>query len=113
MDYPVPDPSLIFKSLLRKWNTFSPESLKFKNIPIKLLSENLQIGGLWIKTEKKIVLRTGKLTGFTGRVFINARTSNQNLLKAINTLSLFSEFSGVGRKTTMGFGKVIFNSKEP
>jgi CRISPR/Cas system endoribonuclease Cas6 (RAMP superfamily) len=33
------------------------------------------------------------------------------LLKALNVLASFAEFSGVGRKTTMGFGKVKFFRK--
>jgi CRISPR-associated endoribonuclease Cas6 len=102
-DYPLPEPALIFKSLLRKWNSYSEEKLE---LSLAELSKMLQVGGFWIKTRKLPVSQNAKLTGFTGRVFINARIEDEETLKKLYTLASFAEFSGVGRKTTMGFGKV-------
>ncbi len=102
-DYPLPEPTLIFKSLIRKWNFFSPQKI---NISAKELSSALRLGGAWIKTKKVSLSEKNKLLGFYGRVFIDAPTDKPSLLKLLNALYLFSPFSGVGRKTTMGAGKV-------
>lgn len=103
-DYPVPEPVLIFKSLLKRWNSYSERKFQLSS---EKLRKTLQIGGLWIRTRKLPVSQNAKLTGFTGRVFINARTEDEDTLRKLHTLSLFAEFSGIGRKVTMGFGKAL------
>ncbi|WP_456438341.1 CRISPR-associated endoribonuclease Cas6 [Desulfurobacterium sp.] len=106
-DYPLPEPVLIFKNLLKKWNKFSPFKIE---ISTKELLKLLQIGGVWIKTRKFSLLPNGKTIGFYGRVFINVRTEKKETLRKLNILFNFSSFSGIGRKTTMGMGNVELSS---
>jgi len=102
-DYPLPEPVLIFKNLLKKWNKFSPFKIELSP---KELSKFLQIGGIWIKTRKISLSPDGKAIGFYGRVFINVRTEEKETLRKLSALFSFSSFSGIGRKTTMGMGSV-------
>ncbi|SNR63023.1 CRISPR system precrRNA processing endoribonuclease RAMP protein Cas6 [Desulfurobacterium atlanticum] len=107
-DNPSPVPSLIFKSLFRKWNHFSRLKLPISETEfIKLVKRHVLTSGLWIKTEKVFIsLSFKKLIGFKGRLYFYIDTDNKQLLKVLNALSDFSEFSGIGRKTTMGFGRI-------
>ena len=107
-DYPIPDPTLIFKSLIRKWCAFSP-------IPINVnlrnaINNDIEIMGVWIRTKKISFSKVGKLTGFVGRVVFYIDSEDIEIIKWINILGKFSEFAGIGRKTTMGFGMVRFTN---
>ena len=111
-DYVLPEPYLVFKSLLNRWNAFSPVKIFAKDL-LAFVRENLLISGCWIKTKKVEFMNGAKITGFCGRVFFYASKFDESKLKLLNALSAFAEFSGVGRKTTMGFGKVrLWQEKE-
>ncbi len=107
-DNPSPDPFLVFKNLFRKWNYFSPEKFQFSEREfLKLVKKHVLISGLWLKTEKVFVSPPfKKLIGFKGRIYYYVDTDNEIFLKSLNVLANFSEFSGIGRKTTMGFGRI-------
>ncbi|MEO2083122.1 MAG: CRISPR-associated endoribonuclease Cas6 [Desulfurobacteriaceae bacterium] len=101
-DYPLPDPYLLIKSLINRWNYWSP--FKFTIEEQKKLCRSLAVSGCWIRTKKVELFQETKLLGFTGRVFFFCRDSD--VRSKVNALLRFAEFAGVGRKTTMGFGKV-------
>ena len=102
-DFILPDPYLIFKNLIRRWNAFSPQKIDYK--VLQYVKENVVVSGCWIRSQKTQISQSAKITGFCGRVFLYAvKSSDEN--KVLNSLLKFAEFSGVGRKTTMGFGKV-------
>jgi CRISPR-associated endoribonuclease Cas6 len=103
-DYPLPDPYLIFKNLLKKWNAFT--SIKISRDIIEEVKKNVYISGCWIKTKKLDIEGLGKIIGFTGRVVLYIDTDDQEFIKILNALIQLAEFSGIGRKTTMGLGKV-------
>lgn len=103
-DYPLPDPKLVFKSLIRKWSAFS--DLRIDTDLREVVESRIQVSGAWIRTRKVCLSKLGKVVGFTGRVVFFVDSEERNVLKWINALARFGEFAGVGRKTTMGFGKV-------
>ena len=103
-DYLLPEPYLIFKSLLRRFNRFSP--IKISPEVLKIIKERVIVSGCWIKTKKVELMKGAKITGFTGRVYLYSYCTDKEFLKNLGVLLAFSQFSGVGRKTTMGFGKV-------
>jgi len=103
-DHPLPDPKLVFKSLIRKWIKFSDYPL---DLDLREIVENkIFVSGAWIKTVKVDLGKNAKITGFTGRVVFYVDCEDKKILKWLNALAYFGEFSGIGRKTTMGFGKV-------
>ncbi|SNR65883.1 CRISPR system precrRNA processing endoribonuclease RAMP protein Cas6 [Desulfurobacterium atlanticum] len=104
-DYPIPVPELIFKSLLKKWNVFSSVKLDYKEF-LEKVGRDVHISGCWIKTYKFEFSSLKKITGFKGRVFLFNSSKDENFRKTVQALVNFATFSGVGRKTTMGFGRI-------
>jgi len=111
VDLILPEPYLVFKNLLNRWNTFSPIKVSSKEV-LGFVKENVFVSGCWIRTKKVEIMDDVKMTGFTGRVYFYAFKKDTEVLRVLNALCRFSEFSGVGRKTTMGFGKVKESSYE-
>ena len=107
-DYPLPEPKILFKSLINKWNYFAPfkVGVDLRNA----IEEKILICYANIKTRKIALSLGGKITGFIGKVVYYVKNSSQEELKWINTLGNFSVFSGIGRKCTMGLGMTEFKS---
>ena len=102
-DFILPEPYLIFKNLIKRWNTFTPKKIDYQLL--QYVKENIIVAGCWIKSQKTEISPKAKITGFSGRVFLYAtKEAEENRL--LNALLQFAEFAGIGRKTTMGFGKV-------
>lgn len=98
----LPLPELVFGSLFKKWNTFSPvkfpEELKEKFTEIRISKYNL-------KTEM-IHFSTYKVKGFKGNVMYELPSGMiQKYKKQLNALADFAFYAGVGYKTTMGLGQ--------
>lgn len=110
-DYPLPEPRLIFRGLIRKWQIFS--DLKIDLDLREVVDNHIHIAGAWIRTRKMELSDRAKFTGFTGRVVLYADVRKEAVLKWLNALAAFGEFAGVGRKTTMGFGAVRVGEPEP
>ena len=100
----LPEPKLIFKGLIRKWQKFS--ELKINIDLRKVIEEEVVISGYELKTEKVETNSMGWFTGFVGKVYLDFLSKDEEVLKWLNALINFGEFCGVGRKTTMGFGKI-------
>lgn len=108
VDYPLPDPKLLFKSLINKWNYFSPVK-----IPVDLrpaIDEKLYIVHTSIKTYKVELSLGSAITGFVGKAIFAGKNLTEEELKWLAILGNFANFAGVGRKTTMGLGMTKFES---
>ena len=110
---PLPLPELVFGSLLQNWNRFSP--MPFDNAALikDLCAHHMEISHWRGGSESaRLVFRNGKATyqtvmvpGFVGRCSIRLVGSHDSrLIKALNALANLAFYSGVGAKTTMGFG---------
>ncbi len=104
LDHPLPEPELIFKGLIRKWQRFS--DLKIGVDLREIIKEKIAVAGVWIGTRRVSLSSLGWIGGFTGRVALSVEERSEEALKWLNALADFGEFAGVGRKTTMGFGAV-------
>lgn len=101
---PFPQPDLVLRSLIRKWQRFSDEKI---NINLtNTINNELFVTGLRIKTVKVNLSSFGWVAGFIGRVYFRLISDDPEIKKWVSALFLYSEFSGVGSKTTMGFGRV-------
>jgi len=109
-DYPLPDPTLIFKGLIRKWQRFS--DLRIETDLREAVERRIQVSAVRIRSRKVVLSDLGKITGYTGRVTLFVDDRDPAVLKWINALGEFAEFAGIGRKTTMGFGVVRFSKPE-
>lgn len=108
IDYPLPDPALVFKSLLNKWNYFAPMRV---DIDLRsVFEEKLCVVFARIRTFKiKLSLGSG-VTGFKGKVVYYVKRAKEEELRWLNALGNFATFAGVGRKTTMGLGMTEFTN---
>ena len=105
IDLPFPLPELVFKSLLKRWNTFSPIPI---GVDLRPLYNLLKVSKFSLKSQKVVFSNGGKLTAFRGyAVFDLSKVGKGEALKWFSILLKFSNWSGIGRKTTMGLGKVF------
>lgn len=105
---PLPDLILIFKSLLSSWQAYSPYPLSESEVSelLNMIDQELVITRLTnINTREWSNVRSS-LIGFTGTVYCKNLSDDQGLQRRISMLSRYSFYSGVGAKTTMGFGQV-------
>ncbi|MFZ5942945.1 MAG: CRISPR-associated endoribonuclease Cas6 [Bacillota bacterium] len=94
-----PQPDLVFGSLLRKWNAFSPVSLpgELGNSPILVKKYNL-------KTEL-VDFGKYKVIGCIGNSTYQLDKSLPNFqVNMLNSLAFFAGIAGIGYKTSMGLG---------
>jgi len=99
-DCALPTKELVFKSLLKRWNTYS--AMPF---PKKMI-EPIYPSFFDIQTEIVMDSRS-KFIGCVGEVTFQILGEVESLvIKQINTLADFALYAGVGRKTPMGMGMV-------
>ncbi len=103
---PLPLPEQTFNSLLTRWNNYASQPIDpaFST----WVSENLAISGYELRTELALMegSRQGaKLIAFRGWCEYTALQSDPAMLQTLHQLARFAFFSGVGYKTTMGFGQ--------
>ncbi len=110
---PLPLPDLVFGSLLRNWNQFSPASFLEANLLKEICSHHLEMTHHRISSQlARLVFprddgtyRTTTFPGFAGSCsFRLVELHDQTIIKTLNALADFAFFSGVGAKTTMGCG---------
>lgn len=100
---PLPLPELVFGSLLKKWNTFSP--LRFSSGLLALFRERLAVSEVHNLNTQMLDFGRYKEKGFVGQVAYEALGPwSDEELRALNALADFAFYSGVGYKTTMGMG---------
>lgn len=91
----------MFTSLLNKFNVYSKvklnENLKDKFREIRILQKD----GI----QKKVYFPNFYIQGFVGTIRYEI-PEKPALIEAVNILSRFAFYSGVGYKTTMGLGNV-------
>ncbi len=108
-DYFLPEPIMVLENLRKKFNRFSNYELEFFEEEKLDILKNFIISGLWGKSKKIDIDNKTKFLGFLGRVLYYYKGENENLKNKIHSLFIFSTFSGLGRKNTMGMGKVDYD----
>ncbi len=102
---PLPQPELVFSSLLDRWNAFAP--FRLPETLYDTMHAEIVIDHTNIQTEILTFAKgqKGIIPGFTGRVTYRllCRPAERRYLHA---LAQFAQYSGVGVKTTVGMGQV-------
>lgn len=104
--YLFPEPRLVFGSLLKKWNEYSPYQVQ--NSIMDNIENDVIVSGYKLQTKALHYRNKNKeyiVKGFVGIVDYKIRSRNEEIIKTINLLSDFAIFSGVGHKTPMGMGQ--------
>lgn len=98
---PFPLPELVFNGLLRRWNIFAPETLKFPQIEWNGIVSAYELKTYAMKMEG------GAEIGAEGLVRYRFTDSEQARIATI--LAHFATFAGIGRKTAMGMGQTVIS----
>ena len=102
---PLPQPDLVFGSLLAKWNAFSPRPLN--GAVTAYASAGLSVTRYALETEMLDLGRNRRQVGFCGVCEFAGAKGHEEDLRAIRMLADYSFFAGVGYKATMGMGMVM------
>jgi CRISPR-associated endoribonuclease Cas6 len=102
---PLPQPELVFSSLLDRWNSFAP--FRLPDSLYDLCHKDILILDANIQTETLTFARghKGIVPGFIGKVTYRFSCDVQER-RYLQALADFARFSGVGVKTTVGMGQV-------
>ncbi|MBE7471291.1 MAG: CRISPR-associated protein Cas6 [Anaerolineae bacterium] len=119
---PLPQPELVFGSLLDRWQTFAPIALhpdtrRFAAEAVVLSRYELRTRGMpYVKagTRGGGEARSGgeqaghypTIIGFTGRVIFAVLNRDRYWLNVLHLLAAFAFYSGVGYQTAAGLGQV-------
>lgn len=96
---PFPLPELVFSNLLRRWNTFSPAEYHFSKVEWQGMTAAYDLKTKVIETEVTEIGSVG---------WVRYEFKDREQAKIASILSDFANYSGVGRKTAKGMGKVQF-----
>lgn len=99
-----PEPSLVFGSLLSRWNRFAPQSLDQERLHAAIAS-SCTVSRYRLETVS-MAFGAYSETGFVGNVTYDAAKLDGENLRALNALADYADFAGVGAKTSMGMGQV-------
>ena len=100
VNYAIPEPTLILRSLERSWSIYSPYPIPpglAKQMANRTSVTDLKIRSLAHKGHHRV-------NGFVGRVTLHLPRATEEEALWLSRLGELAFFSGVGAKTTLGFG---------
>jgi CRISPR-associated endoribonuclease Cas6 len=104
MTVPVPMPSLVFGSLVERWNAFSPVTLSPE---MRRFGEEMVALSRYRLESKAVVQKNkGLRIGAVGEATYAALGGDRYWLGVMQMLGDFADYSGVGAQTTQGMGQV-------
>ena len=103
----LPQPQLVFASLLRSWNLLAPPELGFPPDPLTAyLEEDVVVKRLTDIRTRMLSFGRSPQIGFTGQVTFGLMRDDPSIVRQLNALADFAFYAGVGMKTAMGMGQV-------
>ncbi len=101
-NYPLPEPGLVLSSLAQKWSAYAPEPIGQAD-----LTELINKTTVRFMNGQTVSARAHERTvGFVGRVTYHIPRASTKEALWLARLGKLAFFSGVGAKTTLGFGLV-------
>lgn len=110
-DYPFPRPELVFGSVVDKWNQYT-DVINFDVNEIRNMANEMIIPDQW--QGKTIGLKIDEhraVKAFVGSFTFNLRQLDEETAKLFILLGEYARFSGIGRLTGQGFGRVKISYK--
>lgn len=99
--YALPDPMLVHRQLVKKWNDFAPSELELPEEQSNLLLSSVSLQSADIRVEK--IDGFGSRVGFVGTAEFRASPESARIF---SMLWRFAAHCGVGALTTQGLGAV-------
>jgi CRISPR-associated endoribonuclease Cas6 len=101
-----PEPSLVFDSLLRRWNQFASEPMHNPREWQHWVGDHVVVRRY--RTESDLwQFKHHPQIGFVGNCAYEVKGDYPSEIRKTNALADFAFYAGVGYKTTMGMGQVI------
>lgn len=102
---PLPQPELVFSSLLDRWNAFAP--FRLPEALYDTVHTDIVIDQAQLQTETVMFARgqKGTVTGFMGQVTYRLECSVETR-RYLHALAGFAKYSSVGVKTSVGMGQI-------
>lgn len=114
---PLPQPELVFGSLLDRWQAFAPVALHPDTR--RFAAEAIALSRYELRTRGMPYVKAGErgsrgetsghyptIVGFTGRVIFAVLNRDRYWLNVLHLLTAFAFYSGIGYQTTAGLGQV-------
>lgn len=104
---PLPWPTNVFHSYLRRWNDFSGRTFD-QEIFLNWIDESVIILRHELRSLKVTAGKRGSVTGFTGAIEfgVSSKTRDDNTFRHLFwTLGQLAPYCGTGHKTTFGLGQ--------
>ncbi|MBA2324201.1 MAG: CRISPR system precrRNA processing endoribonuclease RAMP protein Cas6 [Pseudonocardiales bacterium] len=106
-DHPLPDPVLITRSALDRWDRHAPPALVVPESARRELLSTIYLAEMEGCTVEGAVGARTSQSGFVGVVELAlTRAANQNTASLFAALLRFAGIAGIGAQTTHGFGAV-------
>lgn len=103
LSHPLPTASLVFNSLIEKWNAFAP--VAFMPELRRYAEECLAVSRFDLESRAVPLKEGGMRIGAVGQITFTAANFDRFWLGQIHTLAAFALFSGIGAGTTQGLGQ--------
>jgi CRISPR-associated endoribonuclease Cas6 len=103
ISHPLPTPSLVFNSLIEKWNAFAPVALMPELR--RYAEECLAVSRFELKSRPVPLKEGGLRIGAVGQVTFTATNPDKFWLGQLHTLAAFAQFAGLGAGTAQGLGQ--------
>lgn len=105
-----PSAELILKNLIMQWNRYFTDYPLADEDMVHLMKDRLRIMKYQLRSEY-FVIKGNKVPGFTGEITIGGRLPDP-LVRIWKLLLCFSQYSGIGIKTSLGMGGVYIKKED-
>ncbi|WP_239382494.1 MULTISPECIES: CRISPR system precrRNA processing endoribonuclease RAMP protein Cas6 [unclassified Frankia] len=112
-DLPLPEPVLIVRSLLARWNAHAPDTLTIDDSAARELVGSVFLDAVSGASEQVPVTEQIRQVGFVGEAELRLlKTASAAAAEVFGALMRFAAIAGVGAQTTHGFGAVDIRNRQ-
>lgn len=106
-DHPLPDPVLMLRSALDRWNAFAPDPFQISDTFGRDLLATVWLASMDGRTVSTPITATMHQTGFVGTIRLAlGRAASTPLASMFAALMHYADIAGLGAQTTHGFGAI-------
>jgi CRISPR-associated endoribonuclease Cas6 len=113
--FPLPVPSNLFHSYLRRWNLFSGYAVAEEAF-LEWVEDHVRIDRHWLESLTVPGGKRGNFTGFMGSITFSLSPQGQKnttYTQLFQSLGQFAPYCGTGHKTTFGLGQTRLGWQDP
>lgn len=113
--FPLPVPSNLFHSYLRRWNLFSGYPVAEEAF-LEWVENHVRIDRHWLESLTVAGGKQGNVTAFIGAITFSLSPQgrkNATFSQLFHSLGYFAPYCGTGHKTTFGLGQTRLEWQDP